>query len=288
MSGLNGWIKLHRQLLDHWVAEDPEFMAAWVRMTLLANHSDNKTVINGQLIELKRGQFIFGLDAFSRQAGISLSKLRRLMKLLENDRLIDRQKTNKYSIVSIVSYEKYQSSDSQNDSQTTVKRQADDRQTTGKPTAPKEVKNVKNVKNVKKKDTTKTHVFSDDDLAFANFMFETIANDLPDFKKPNLETWANTIRLMRDRDNREHDQMRAIFLFARASDFWAANVMSPEKLRKHFDRLCQQCSQKPSASVSKFQTREERNAEAIEKRNAILFGDKPQEKIIQGEVIDHV
>lgn len=291
MSSLNGWASVHRDLLDHWIASDPEFMAAWVRMILLANHAENKTMFNGSLITIERGQFIFGLNEFSQQSKMSLTKLRRFMKLLESNSLISRQKTNKYSIISIVSYDSRQGSDRQNDKQTTIKPQANDNQTTSQQQHLNNVNKNNNDNKGNKKHIAKTHVFSDEDLAFAKFMFETIANDLPDFKKPNLETWANTIRLMRDRDNRDHDQMRAIFLFARASDFWSANVMSPEKLRKHFDRLCQQCSQKPTTPVRQFQSREEREAERVAERNRNLGipvpGESHQEKIIQGEVISH-
>lgn len=137
-----GWIKLHRSLFDHWIASDPDFLSVWIRMLTEANFEDKKQLFNGSLLCIKRGQIIFGLDAWSAKSGVSVAKLRRLILLLENDKMISRQKTNKFSLISILNYEKHQC----DDRQTAGNQQADDR-----PRAtPKEVKNIisKEVKDI--------------------------------------------------------------------------------------------------------------------------------------------
>jgi len=131
---MSGWVKLHRGLFDHWIASDPEFLAVWVRMLTEANFEDKRQLFNGSLLDIKRGQIIFGLDAWSAKTGVGISKLRRLLLLLENDSMIDRQKTNKFSLISILNYEKYQCDDRQDAGKT----QADDRQAA----TPKELKNI--------------------------------------------------------------------------------------------------------------------------------------------------
>ena len=156
---LLGWIKLHRQLLDNWIMSEPEALSVWIRFLLEANHEPKKKILNGSLVEVKRGQLIFGLEAFSARSGVSIAKLRRYLKLLEQDGMIDRLKTAKYSIITIASFESYQSGDRQIAS----KRQANDNQIA----TPKECKNVENVKevishlnlviNAKYKHTTKSH-----------------------------------------------------------------------------------------------------------------------------------
>jgi hypothetical protein len=142
MSG-NGWIKLHRKIMDHWVSQEPELLAVWVRLLCEANHSDVKKLFNGSVVTIKRGQLIFGLDAFSVKSGVSVSKLRRYIKLLETDSMIDRQKTSKYSIITVTCFDDYQSIDRQ----TTGDQQAIDRQSTGNRQHYKNVKNVENDKN---------------------------------------------------------------------------------------------------------------------------------------------
>ena len=130
-----GWIKIHRDLANHWCASDPNFLAVWFRLLSEANFKTKKSLINSATVEIKRGQLIFGLNAFSSRSGVSVSKLRRIMKVLEDENMIDRQKTNKFSIISIVSYNKYQDEDRQN----AVKQHSNDIQNT----TPKEVNNSK-------------------------------------------------------------------------------------------------------------------------------------------------
>ena len=68
-------------------------------------------------------------------------------------------------------------------------------------------------------------------------MFKRVLVVNPATKKPNLENWANTIRLMRESDNRDHSTMWAVFDWANRDSFWCSNVLSPDKLRKQFDKL---------------------------------------------------
>ena len=120
-----GWIKLQRDIMDHWIAQDNEYLAVWVRMLAEANFSDRKTVINGALVEVKRGQLVFGLESYSEKTGVSVRRLRKLLELLESDSMIDRQKGNKFSLISIVNYAKHQDDDRQKAGES----QADDKQT---------------------------------------------------------------------------------------------------------------------------------------------------------------
>ena len=138
-----GWIKVHRALLDHWCATEPEALAVWVRLLCEANFESKKSMINGCLIEVERGQLVFGLDAFSKKSGVSVAKLRRIISMLESDGMISRQKTSKYSLISIACYDKYQ----EDDRQITGKSQAKDNQIA----APKEVKNLRSEEDKKDK-----------------------------------------------------------------------------------------------------------------------------------------
>ena len=133
-------------MLDHWVSQEPELFAFWMRLLLEANHSDKKRMFNGALVEIRRGQTLFGLDAFEAKSGISKKRLRRYLDMLEVEGMIGRQKTNKYSLISIVNYNDYQLEGSQE----AVKRQAK-----GKPRASQgqHLENDKNGENDENKDT---------------------------------------------------------------------------------------------------------------------------------------
>ncbi len=140
---MTGWIKLHRSLMDHWIWGEPEAVVFWVALLMDANHTTVKKLFNGSLVEIKRGQLLFGLESFEKKTGVSIRKMRRYLSMMEKESMIDRQKRNKYSLITIANYDKHQSSDRQAASE----RQADDNQAAA-------LKNVNNGLNGKKSDLT--------------------------------------------------------------------------------------------------------------------------------------
>ena len=79
--------------------------------------------------------------------------------------------------------------------------------------------------------------FTDDDFSFAERMLKSIRHVQPDFKQPNLESWASVICLMREEDNRDYHDMAEIWTFARGDPFWQTNILSAKSFRNKFDRL---------------------------------------------------
>jgi hypothetical protein len=59
----------------------------------------------------------------------------------------------------------------------------------------------------------------------------------PAWKAPNFDAWAAAISLMRRRDGRTDDEIRRVFAWANADPFWRRNILSPEKLRRQYQRL---------------------------------------------------
>ena len=103
-----GWIKIHRALMDHWSSSEPEALAVWVRMLCEANFEEKTTLIHGQLVTVKRGQLVFGLEKFSARSGVSIKKLRRIVDMLVSDGMLGRQVMQRFSIITITCYDKYQ------------------------------------------------------------------------------------------------------------------------------------------------------------------------------------
>lgn len=79
--------------------------------------------------------------------------------------------------------------------------------------------------------------FEPDDLLFAEKMFERLLINNPNHKKPNLENWAVDIRKARAIDKRSLHVLWVAFDWANKDDFWCENILSPKKLREHFDKL---------------------------------------------------
>lgn len=79
--------------------------------------------------------------------------------------------------------------------------------------------------------------YSPEDEACARWLFDRIRKTNPDHKPPNIATWANDVRLMRERDKRTHREICELFGWAHDDKFWCANILSPAKLREKWDQL---------------------------------------------------
>lgn len=66
---------------------------------------------------------------------------------------------------------------------------------------------------------------------------DEILKNKPDFKRPNMQKWADTFRLMNERDKRSWKSIGDVIIYATQNEFWRVNILSADKLRKQFDRL---------------------------------------------------
>lgn len=53
----------------------------------------------------------------------------------------------------------------------------------------------------------------------------------------DLQRWAKAFDLMIRRDKREPKDIWALMEFSQQDTFWKTNILSPDALRKQFDRL---------------------------------------------------
>ena len=78
----------------------------------------------------------------------------------------------------------------------------------------------------------------------------------PDFKEPNLQKWANDIRLAHERDHRDYEKLDWLVDWSQDNSFWQANILSAGKLRKQYDALMGQVKRDHPTNVAP-QTRED-------------------------------
>ena len=79
--------------------------------------------------------------------------------------------------------------------------------------------------------------FDEKDAVLAVWIYSKIKERDKNAPPPNMKKWKTEIRLMREKENRAYDEIIAVFSFANAHDFWAANVLCPSKLRGRFTQL---------------------------------------------------
>lgn len=139
-----GYIKLHRQIIESSVWKSPEVVMVWMWCLIKATHKDTKFAFNGGDMELKAGGFITGrTKALKELRGLSPRKYRTALNYLKTTNRIAIKTTSQFSIISIVNWEQYQKATNGTTSKTTSQRPASDQPATT-------YKNDKNDKNVKK------------------------------------------------------------------------------------------------------------------------------------------
>ena len=91
--------------------------------------------------------------------------------------------------------------------------------------------------NIKDNTSSSAKKFTDDDFKVAEFISNRIDGLLPNRKRPNLDKWADQIRIIREQDKRTLHDICKLFDWANRDSFWQANILSPVKLRKQWESL---------------------------------------------------
>jgi len=141
---MSGWIKLHRSLQDSSIAAHPEYLAVWIHLMLRAQHSASECVIGRQIVKLSVGQLVFGRIKFSAEIGVTENKVRAALDVMKSLNMITIKSMAKFSIISIVKWNEYQTESPANNHETASTSPADHQQVA----TYKNDKNVKNDKNI--------------------------------------------------------------------------------------------------------------------------------------------
>lgn len=112
MSTDKGYIKVYRDVRDHWLWNDKPFSRgqAWVDLLMMVNHEDKKIMFDGVLIPVERGMVVTSLHKLADRWGWSTSKVGRFLNLLSSEVMIRQERNTKRTAISIVNYSDYQDS----------------------------------------------------------------------------------------------------------------------------------------------------------------------------------
>jgi len=154
----NGYIFLHRKSLFSQVFQDESLWKLWTWCLLKASYKERwvsmKSGKGTVQVKIMPGQFIYGRESAAKELKCTPSTIRNRMEKLKNIGNLDIEKDSKYSIISIINWDTYQSrenpEDSEEDSQRTAKGQ------------PKDTNNKGNNSNKGKKENS----YSSDFLSF--------------------------------------------------------------------------------------------------------------------------
>lgn len=104
-----GWIKLHRQILDNPITmKDTDHFALWCYLLLRASHKDQDVVFHGKRHQLKAGDIYTGRKRIANDLNVSESKVQRMLKLLESEQQIEQRTDRQNRIITIKKWNEYQ------------------------------------------------------------------------------------------------------------------------------------------------------------------------------------
>lgn len=104
---MEGWIKIHRGLLDWEWYSDTNCVRMALHLLLMANFQTKRW----RGITVERGQLVTSRSILARETGLSEREVRTAISKLEKSDFLTSRATNGYSVVTICNYEKYQSSE---------------------------------------------------------------------------------------------------------------------------------------------------------------------------------
>lgn len=236
-----GWIKIHRQIQEHWIWSNPVFTQRWLIMLFNVNHKDGKMLLGYNTYTIEAGQSSYSLRKWAALFDCGTKQVTKFFDLLENDEMIKRSVIGKgkqsTTLITIENYEDYQSEQ---------KRKGNARETQKKRKGNAEGIQSKNVKNDKELyiKTVSSPPEGVDALHF--YLAKGYHKMLHDYKgsesleKADLYKWVNTIRLLIDVDKVPITQLIAIKKFLEAGinkergvdTFWCDTIFSISAFRK--------------------------------------------------------
>ncbi|MEM8049727.1 hypothetical protein Q4R30_16530 [Morganella morganii] len=248
--------------MDSRLYRDSQAVHLWLHLILKANHTDEEVNTDIGMMIVRRGQMITGRPTLVSETFIPDNKVKSLLRTFESKGMINiESKGRKFSLISIVKYDDFQSQNCPTD----VQQMSSANTSKNAPLSdvcPTDVQRL----SINNNNILNTNVFNDrpriskssprkakpeaavsspkgdkwgtaDDLKAAQWIFQLITRISPSAKTPNWSGWANDVRLMREQDNRTHSDICQMFKFANQDSFWKSNILSPAKLREKWTQL---------------------------------------------------
>ena len=119
----DGWLKLHRKIMEKGYYKKSEYVHLWVHLILKANHQPAEWMYKNEIFKIKRGQMITSRKTLSEETGINESKVERILKTFETEQQIEQQNLFTSRLITIINYDDHQDSEQQTNSKRTASEQ---------------------------------------------------------------------------------------------------------------------------------------------------------------------
>lgn len=91
----------------------------------------------------------------------------------------------------------------------------------------------------KKKNSRQKRVYDEQSIPYrsANYLLTSILKYKPDLKKPNIQAWADDMRMMIEIDERKPQDIAKVIDWVVNDTFWKSNCLCAATLRKQWDKI---------------------------------------------------
>lgn len=143
MSGRNGYIKLHRKMLDWGWYQNQNVKDLFIHLLLIANFKESQF----EDMTIYPGQIITSINSLSKGTGLSQKSVRNALSKLEKVGVLGKQTTNRFTLITIENWTSYQSEEFEEGKQGASEGQTEGKQRASEGQHHKNAKNAKNAKN---------------------------------------------------------------------------------------------------------------------------------------------
>lgn len=240
---MNGnYIKINRSMLEWEWYTDINTTRLFIHMILRANWKDGK--FRGTTVP--RGSFISSFRKIADETSLTEREVRTAISHLEETGEVTHIGHSKYSVFTVINYDKYQVTDTQNDKQETSNRHSNDILTTTIEEGKKGRRKESNIKT--------SFVPSEFDLMCVDKLVKSCMETVPNAKVPVTDTekakWAVDIDRMKRLDKRSEEDIMKALDYAVSDSFWKSNIRSTSKFREKYETLTAQLNSR-KGSVNK-------------------------------------
>ncbi|HAY3104329.1 TPA: DnaD domain protein [Staphylococcus aureus] len=261
---MTGWISIDRSIQNHWLFKEKRTFSkfeAWIYLLMEANHSKAKVPIGNQIVTVERGQRLTSILTLSDLFNWSRFKVKTFLDLLESDGMLEVKTTSKYTLITIVNYDFYQSEQGRNQHQNDIKPTSKQHQSNIKPTSKQHQTNTnnndnkdnneKNVNNEKKK-AAAFDFFQDNGFGFITpYNLDDLNYYLDSFENDSDEIVTASLKIAKDRNKVTWGYAKSIL-----NTWLNANLKSIEQVRAFEKQQIESKKQtyKPHVKQSKEKT----------------------------------
>lgn len=107
----SGWIKISKDIVNHWLWNDAERLKWWLDLLMLAAWEDRQTLVGKRLVDVKRGQLIASMSYLCARWKRSRMMVEPFLNLLIEEKMIRKEVSHNIALITVVNYERYQAND---------------------------------------------------------------------------------------------------------------------------------------------------------------------------------